>query len=200
MTDYEIARPTGKCHLTGRDLAEGERFYSAIFETADGFERRDFCEDAWEGPPPDALCHFQTRLPKKEERRRTFVDDEVLISFFQNLADATDPAKLRFRFVLALILLRKRLLKYERTLHQAEGEFWEMRLMRDKSSHRVFNPVLTDEEIGSLTAQLGVVLSSPFDESDDVETDDPTPAAAEAIESPDPQQTERSIPSTEPAS
>jgi hypothetical protein len=158
MTDYEIARPVGRCSVSGREFVEGETFHTVLFETPQGYERRDISEQCWQGPPPEAVCHFKAQLPKKEKPRKTFVNDELLLDFFRRLADSEDAAKLRFRFVLSLILMRKRLLKYEQTLRQEDGEFWEMRLTRDKSTHRVFHPPLGDAEIEELTRELGALL------------------------------------------
>lgn len=167
MIDYEVSRPNGTCCVTGHAFVEGELFYSAVFDTPEGFARRDYAEGAWTGSPEGALCHFKTRMPKKAESRKTFVDDETLINFFVRLADSEDASKLRFRFVLSLILLRKRLLKYEKTVREGGAEYWEMRLMRDKSTHRVYNPVLTDAEIEDLTGQLGSILAGYIPDEDD---------------------------------
>lgn len=183
MTEYEVTRAAGRCHATDREFKEGEVFFSALFETAQGFERRDYCAEAWRGPPEGALCHFQTRLAKKEEaRKKLFVDDDVLINFFLRLAEASEAIKLRFRFVLSLIMLRKRLLKYERTVRGEGQEFWEMRLMRDKTVHRVFNPSLDENEIQELTGELGNILAGQLpDAVEDVQEADPVAATAEGV-------------------
>ncbi len=183
MTEYEVSRTTGRCHATGRELLEGESFHSAIFETVEGFERRDFCLDAWQGPPEGAMCHYQTKLPPKEAaRKKLFVDDDVLINFFQRMAETTDATKLRFRFVLSLILLRKRHLKYEKTIREEGREFWEMRLMRDKSVQRVFNPSLDEKEIHELTGELSTILAGPLTDEDEAEADE-SPAVVPVPES-----------------
>jgi len=186
MIEFEVSRPMGRCSVSGREFVEGEPFHSALFETPQGFERRDFSEECWQGPPEGALCVFQTRLPKREEKRRTFVDDEALLTFFVRLAACEEEAKQRFRFVLSLILLRKRLLKYERTIREGEREFWEMRLVRDKSLHKVFNPVLADAEIQELTGELGAILAGgaggALEDAEWVEGD--TPAGPPSEEGP----------------
>jgi hypothetical protein len=158
MGEYEISRTTGRCSVSGRVFTEGETFHTVLFETPHGYERRDFSEECWQGPPPDSLCHFLAQLPKKEKPHKTFVDDEVLLDFFRRMGDSQDTHKLRFRFVLSLILMRKRLLKYERTIRQEGSEVWEMRLVRDKSSHRVLHPTMNDAEIEELTRELGTIL------------------------------------------
>ena len=169
-TEYEVSRAGGQCGTCGRAFAEGEEFTSVVLEAQEGFARRDVCLSCWREPPPEAVCFFKTRLAKKEKSKKTFVDDEVLIDFFLRLADSEEPHKQRFRFVLSLILLRKRLVRYERTIREDQREFWEMRLMRDKVLHRVYNPALADAEIEELTRELSSILQG--DVSDEAEERD----------------------------
>ncbi|MFQ5423836.1 MAG: hypothetical protein ACE5F9_07630 [Phycisphaerae bacterium] len=190
MAGFEISRPAGRCDLCDRALGEGESFHSALFETDVGFERRDIGEECWTGPPEGVFCHFRTRLPKKAERRKVFVDDGVLVDFFLRLGASDQPSKLRFRFVLALMLMRKRLLRYEETLRDERGETWRMRLSRDKTRHDVFNPVLDEEQVRDLTAELGAILAGGADvepTAEDTHASETAPPAspprpAEAVE------------------
>ena len=55
MTDYQIQPNTRRCAVTGRELRPGERYYTALLETAGHFVRQDFSADAWQGPPPNAF-------------------------------------------------------------------------------------------------------------------------------------------------
>lgn len=158
MSDFEISRPTGKCCVTNLAFEEEQEFFTVVVETETRLERRDYSLDAWTGPPEGALCYYKTRMPKRNQPKRLLVDDSALVSFFKALADAAHPTKQRFRFVLALILLRKRLLKYERTMRENDAEIWEMRLVREKSIHRVHNPVLREDEIAAVSAELGSIL------------------------------------------
>jgi hypothetical protein len=56
------------------------------------------------------------------------------------------------------MLMRKRLLKYARTLRDEGREHWEMRLMSDGSLHSVLNPSLNGSEIEAVTEELGAIL------------------------------------------
>lgn len=158
MTDYELSRASGRCCVSGQEFAEDQEFFTVVLETADGLARRDYSLSAWTGAPEGTLCFFKTRLPKRNQAKKRFIDDSAMTSFFKALADTTHPNKQRFRFVLALILLRKRILKYERTVREADAELWEMRLVREKVTHRVLNPVLREDEIGAISAELGSIL------------------------------------------
>ena len=158
MDKWEIARPSGACSVTGRTLIEGEEYYGVLFEDGETFRRVDYSVAAWSGPPEGAFCYYKGRVPARHKKKQVFIDDDLLINFFLRLADETDESRLHFRFVLALILMRKRLLRYEQTVHDAGHEFWQMRLLREQSLHRVFNPRLTDEQVAGVSAQLGAIL------------------------------------------
>lgn len=175
MDEFEIVKPVGRCSVSGRVFSEDEAFHTVVFETSQGYERQDISDECWQGPPPGAVCHFRTRLPRKERPRKTFVDDEVLLDFFRRLSSEDDPRKLRFRFVLSLILMRKRVLKYEQTIRREDGEFWEMRLVKDRSLHRVLHPPVNDAEIEDLTRELSAILQGAEPEAAGEEAITPDP-------------------------
>jgi hypothetical protein len=168
MEQREVATPTGVCAATGRELAEGDEYYAVLFEEGDSFRRADYALEAWTGPPEGAYCFFRTRVPVRAPKKKSLlVDDDMLVNFFARLAEETEAVRLQFRFVLALILMRKRLLRYEQTVQDQGDEYWQMRLVRDASLHRVLNPRLTDEQIEGVSQQLGAILRGDFADHDD---------------------------------
>lgn len=164
--EFDVQRPSGRCAVSGRDIRPGESFFTALFETPQGFERRDYAPECWNGPPEAAFCAFRTRVAEKPARPRVWLDDESLIEFFRRLADRDEPVKQGFRFVLALMLMRKRVLKYEQTIREGDAETWQLRLMRDQSLHRVLNPRMSEEQIASVQEELRSILAGLSDESD----------------------------------
>ncbi|MCH8966421.1 MAG: hypothetical protein IID43_01965 [Planctomycetes bacterium] len=161
---WDVERAVGACASTGRTIHEGEEFYTVLFEEGDSFRRADYTLDAWDGPPEGAFCHYKTRLAAKEKRKKLFVDNEMLKSFFRRLANETEPTRLQFRFVLALILMRKRLIRYEGSATRDGVEIWEMRLTGERSAHPVINPHLTDDQIETVSKQLGAILHADMGE------------------------------------
>src|ERR1035437_7323886 len=81
------------------------------------FIRVDYCEKCWaEGKRPTQGTMFsfwKTTVPEPQQKKKLLVDDAVLVDVFQRMESRNEPQEIRFRFVLALILMRKRLLKYE---------------------------------------------------------------------------------------
>jgi hypothetical protein len=98
------------------------------------------------------------------------------------LADETEPVRLQFRFVLALILMRKRILRYDGSVTQSNLETWTMTLPRDQSVHQVVNPNLTDAQIEGVSEQLSAILHSDMGEWADAEATD-APGSLEQPES-----------------
>jgi len=159
MAEWDVARSSGHCNRCDAELTEGQEYYAALLETPEGFERQDFCQACWDEQPAERFCFWKSRMPVREQKRTSLlVDDAVLINFFERLERETDPVRVRFRFVLALILMRKRLLRYEETVRKGDAEIWQMRLTGTSSVHEVVNPKLSDEEITEVSGQLGVIL------------------------------------------
>jgi hypothetical protein len=160
VDEWEIDKPLGQCYGTGRKIQYGEEYFGALVETAEGLQRRDFCADYWEKEKPDAFCHWRTRLPHPDQKKQIFVDDEMLLAFFDRLARETEQEKINFRFVLALILMRKRRLKYDASRMDNDKEIWRLRFAGDKQTVEVINPHLDDEQIEQLSSQIGQILQT----------------------------------------
>jgi len=169
VVDWRVDRSGGTCVKTGRPFKPGETFHVVLFEDGEGFRREDYCDEAWDKMPEGAFCTFLSHMPvdQKPKKKRLLVDDDVLIDFFVRLKNEQESVRQQFRFVLALILMRKRLLKYDETINDGELEVWRMRLMRDKTEHTVINPKLTDDQIETVSRQLGSVLHADAGQFDD---------------------------------
>jgi hypothetical protein len=144
MSDWEINKPLGQCYGTGVKIEPGQEYFGALVKTEEGLQRRDFCADYWESEKPDVFCYWKTKLPHPDQKKQLFVDDQMLMAFFERLEKETDPEKVNFRFVLALILMRKRILKYEDTEIDDGGEIWRLRIV----------------QVEQLSSQIGEILQT----------------------------------------
>ena len=160
MDEWEINKPLGQCYGTERKIESGEEYFAALVETAEGLQRRDFCADYWESQKPDVFCYWKTRLPEPGQKKQLFVDDQMLMAFFERLEKETEPEKINFRFVLALILMRKRILKYDDTRTEDGHEIWRLRIVGEKQIVEVVNPHLDEEQIEQLSSQIGEILQT----------------------------------------
>lgn len=142
------------------------------------YERLDYCEECWQAgkrpaAPQEMFSFWKTSVPAPTQKKKLFVDDSVLMDLFTRLEEKEAPQDIRFRFVLALILMRKRLLKYEGSENlplpagpegTGEGggtqEVWTMTPRGENATAaRVINPQLTPEQISEVSQQLTQVLA-----------------------------------------
>ena len=125
-TNYDVQRPSGTCHATGQALEPGDECYSALVDVPPeqraagddlGMRRVDVSVEAWrDGYRPAGLfSYWKTQVPEPNQKKKLFVDDAVLLNLLRRLEDATEPQRLAFRYVVALILLRKKLLRFDGT-------------------------------------------------------------------------------------
>lgn len=176
--EIQIGRPAGRCATSGRELRAGEDFHSAIFETPGGLERKDYAAECWSGPPEGAICSFRTRISPAPRQQGVRIDENALLALFLSLADTGPGLRDNLRFVLTLMLMRKRLAKYERTVGGVASEVWEIRLMRDRTLHQVVNPQLDEAQIEEVTRELNSVLAD-FDGGGEDAPVGPAPAGSD---------------------
>src|SRR3954454_24070204 len=147
MMDYQIQPNSRRCALTGRELQPGERFYSALVEEAQQFVRRDYSLEAWQGPPAGAFSFWTGRVPTGQEKVKPRFDDDLLEECFHRLEGQTEPGRLNFRYVVALLLMRRRRFKYETSRLEEGVERMTLRCLRTGAAYEVVNPRLNDEEM-----------------------------------------------------
>ncbi len=164
-SDYQVTPPTGQCAETGIELPPGQACMATLCDDPEsgGFRRLDYSLDAWaQGHRPEGLFgYWRMTIPTSQSDHRPFVDDEVLMEIFEQLGDDPTEQRVAFRFVLALILIRKRLLRFDgRAESDSDGqEIWLLKKRgQDMSGFEVVNPQLTDDDVQALTDQLGQVL------------------------------------------
>jgi hypothetical protein len=154
MIDYQIQPNTRRCWITGRDLKPGERYFSVLLDEDGKFVRRDYSAEAWQGPPAGAFSFWVGRIPTGETKKQPPIDDELLLDCFTRLEGDTEARRVNFRFVLALLLMRRKRLKLERSVVEDGTEWLVMRCTRSGVEQRVVNPQLTDEQITEVQEEV----------------------------------------------
>jgi hypothetical protein len=157
---FDVPRPAGSCAVTGRKIEAGEKLFAAIRETPQGIERVDVSPEAWEAfDRSNLLAFWQTIMPAHEQKKKVFVDDEVLCTLFERLADATETVKVNFRFVLGLILMRKRLVVYEGRKEEGGKGVWVVRMKGKEEKLDLTDPKLDEQQVAEVSQQLGEILN-----------------------------------------
>ncbi|MDK3156765.1 hypothetical protein QPK87_09285 [Kamptonema cortianum] len=115
MEEWNIQSRAHACAATGQKFEEGEQIVSMLFPVKDGYERRDYCQQAWREivttPQSAPASYWQTKYftpapPPPEALKKD--DAEGLL---RKLIDENDPATINTRYILAVMLERKRIFR-----------------------------------------------------------------------------------------
>ncbi len=157
---YDVGRPGGVCSVCQEPLPPGTKIMASLRETPVGFARLDISMGCWDKVDRTGLLAFwKTSVPSPEAKKKVFVDDAVLCELFERLKDTTEPAKLNFRFVLGLILMRKRMLVYESSREEDGRDLWTVRLRGKDLMMDLLNPRLDEQQVAEVSQQLGEILN-----------------------------------------
>jgi hypothetical protein len=156
--EYEIQPISRRCAVTGRDLQPGERYFTALLEEGHQLLRRDYSQEAWRGPPDGAFSFWTGKVPPAQDAARPRFDDDLLEECFHRLDGQTDPGRVNFRYVVALLLIRRRRYKLEETVTEDGVEQMVVRCLKTGARYRVVNPRLGEAEMLEVQDEVFQVL------------------------------------------
>lgn len=153
-TSYDIQTCSRHCVRTGKELKPGERFFSVLHDRDGSLVREDISQEAWQGPPADAFSFWLSRVPAKDRPKRLQVDEEVLLDCFCRLAEEAESQKVNFRYILALLLMRRKRLKFDDARTQNGQEHLILRCTKTRNLHTVVNPQLTEPQLAEVQEEV----------------------------------------------
>lgn len=114
--DYNFAKNARECSVTHHVFAPGETFYSLLIEETNGrFTRRDYSVESWKAMTQDPahstngiVGFWKSKIPNTTSTRQRWAPNEILLRYFEELENRPDCDDTRY--VLALLLVRRRLL------------------------------------------------------------------------------------------
>ena len=117
--DYEVQHSFRRCSITGREFAPGETYYSALVAEGAELRRCDYAADAWQGPPAEAIGFWKSQIPSRTEGKKHWAPNDVMLQFWDELAE--QPERQDMRYVLTLLLVRRRVFRVEEEKSDDQG-------------------------------------------------------------------------------
>ena len=124
MQDWNIRGRSLHCAVTERSFIEDEPVFSALFFDREGYERRDCCEEGWANRPSDWTPISTWTAPFKPTPP-TPVDPlkkDDIQGLLRILIQENDPSTKNARYLLAVMLERKRQIRSLDRRETEEGE------------------------------------------------------------------------------
>lgn len=170
--DFDFKRRSRVCTRSERELVAGESYFSVLVEQDEEIMRYEIASSHWQGPPENCISWWRSKVPDHDPNRFFWAPDHVIIDYFESFQSV--QGKLVAQFVLALLLIQKRIFRLRDTASDACGdEVMYVSCPRRGTNYEV--PVQTPDpgEVDSIQSELTQLLFSdePFNEEleDDVE-------------------------------
>lgn len=200
VQDWKFRSRSHHCCYTGEPFADGEVFYTCIFidPDSDGYIRRDYGAKQWKlirknlDPAPFSFWKSTYEAPQTEEKTEA-IEAHSAEATLRRMIDEGDPATENARFILALMLERKKTL---RPVDEKESDTDGRKIIfyEHKTSGEVFivvDPQLKLADIEAIQIEVAALLGGKMDEAaatqpeedgDAASSPTPTPEAAPAPE------------------
>jgi hypothetical protein len=155
--DYEVQHSTRHCTATGREFAPGETYYSVLVAEGADLKRYDYAADAWQGPPAEAVGWWKSQIPDRSTTRKHWAPNDVMLQFWDELAE--QPDKRDMRYVLTLLLIRRRVFRLEEDKADAEGrELLVVYCPRREATYEVSAVSPEPPRVEQIQAELAALL------------------------------------------
>ncbi len=124
MQDYSINKCSRKCAVAGRPLEPGESFVSTIVFSGEEIKRLDIAASEWKGPQGETIGWWRSRMPEAAQRKLRPAPNGVLLDTLAELLE--HPEQEELAYLLALLLVRRRVLHEEQSIEEDESAAWNL--------------------------------------------------------------------------
>lgn len=162
--NWSIRSRAHECALTGRHFEDGEIFHTAIYfdPQENGYVRRDVCNDAWKQELAERkpVAAWKTIYSKViAEARPEITPKESAMELLQRFIEDGDPMTENARYILALMLERKRQISQTA---EKEVDGHKMLFYENKKTGEIFivrDPELRLDEVAQIQEEVATVLA-----------------------------------------
>ncbi|MBI5365122.1 MAG: hypothetical protein HZA53_18235 [Planctomycetes bacterium] len=151
--EWKFRRKDGRCTTCSAEFPETARHASVLSVAGDEVRREDLCVTCWEARAHDRdLFYWFTRRAKG--KAGLVLDLVTLEQLFLQLEGRGERPVRELRYLVALLLMRKRRLKLDRVTRGPDGEAMVCRRPRRKEAFTVFVFDFTAERMDELRQKL----------------------------------------------
>ena len=104
---------------TEKGARPGGPYSQAIVAEGAELQRYDYSLSAWQGPPEGSLGWWKSQMPDLNARRVHWAPNDVMLQYFEELEQ--QPGRQDTRYVLAILLVRRRVMRQEETGQDEQG-------------------------------------------------------------------------------
>ena len=158
QADWEIKSRAHVCARTGREFQPGEIFFTMLTRNGDGFLREDLCDEAWNSRNDNLqpFSFWKSKYEPPAPRPPEPLPHDDAESLLRRLVSENDPTYANVRYILALMLERKRLL---RPIESEDDEMLVYEHVGTGETIVLSNPRLGFDQIPEVQREVSLLLA-----------------------------------------
>lgn len=180
MSEWRIHRREVLCGQCQKPFGEGEALYSLLVLDPERLRREDRCGACFADPGASAEVLFWRTHHASDRAKRLAVDFDAIEELFLALESRKEPRSMELRYLLALLLLRKKRLKLVGVRRGEGGETMCVRRPRRTEEFEVSVFELDGERARALKADLARIFEGSGVEALSSQVVSPESAVAQA--------------------
>lgn len=125
MIDWNIQARSHACQACQRPFADKEPFHTLLFDERHGYQRLDVCEECWKAQYSQGavdkkgfISHWQSVYTPPPSAPPDAIQKDTAETLLRKLVEQNSPEHAGARFILAVMLERKRILKVKTQLNE----------------------------------------------------------------------------------
>ena len=163
MTEWDIQSRSDTCALCQRPFTDKEPYHTSLSLTGAGYQRQDLCAACHASAPRDGvLSYWQGEYKLPPPPAPEAIQKETAETLLRKLVESTDPTHAATRYILAVMLERKRILKHRDTTHGENGaDVLVYEHARSGESFMIPDPHLHLDELTHVQQEVANLLNPP---------------------------------------
>lgn len=163
--DWTIQLRSEVCTSTQIPFAAGEIFHTLLFQDQLVLRREDLCDNAYQARPSDApvpFSHWRSKFEPTPAKAPEPLGKQTAEQLLRTYIADPDPKLANVRYILAVMLERKRIIKEVETSRNEEGKL--LRIYQFPKTGEVLvipDPQLRLDQIAEIQMEVGELLGAP---------------------------------------
>lgn len=161
MTEWDIQSRSDSCTVCRQVFADKQTYHTLLGISGEGYYRRDLCAGCFAGADrADVISYWQGEFRVPPPPPPEAIQKETAETLLRKLVESTDPAHAAARYILAVMLERKKILKHrDTTTDDAGNELLIYEHARTAETFTLPDPHLRLDELDKVQQEVAELLS-----------------------------------------
>jgi hypothetical protein len=193
MTEWNLQSRAHACQACSRPFADKHPYHTLLFDQNAGYERFDICEPCWAGQYSQGagdrrgfVSHWQGVYAAPPAAAPEPIQHETAESLLRKLVEQNDPHYAAARYILAVMLERKRVLKVKDQLRSEGRRTFLYEHAGNGDLFSILDPDLQLHQLEAVQREVAQLLEHGLNPPPAAEAA-PAPVAGEPAAEPEPE-------------